>query len=183
MSAGRPIPVALIAAALVLAASVAGCGIAAPSAPVPSDAAPSASVGAPSGAVELTRGLIEAALRPAGLALVVPRDPFRPPESVALVEVPRAVFRVVLADPTAGLIVVYEFPDAAGASSAGRAQAAWLASGPGAIQFPPGTTHVIRVVGTTLVTFSYPPADAADPGESQVAAALGSVGQGVPVGP
>lgn len=174
---------ARLLAGIALAALVAGCGIGAPSAVPPSEAQPSGSPIAASGAIELTRGLVEAALRPSGLALIVPSVPFRPPESPALTDAPRAVYQVVLADPTAGFLVVYEFPDATSAEAAGHDQATWLASGPGAIQSSPGATHVIRVVGSTLVTFSYPPGGSQDPQEPLVAAALRTVGRGIEVSP
>ena len=170
-------------AALALAGLVAACGIAAPNeaASPAADAAPTQSLSA---AIELTRAAVEAALRSVDLALVEPRLAFRPPESPALIDVPRGVFQVVLADdPAGGFVVIYELPSPDAANVAGLAQAAWLSSGPGAVQAPLGTRHVIRQVGATLVTFSYPPSDAADARAPEVAAALEAVGHGIPVGP
>ncbi|MFZ5853542.1 MAG: hypothetical protein ACOYXS_03425 [Chloroflexota bacterium] len=172
---------AIAALGLGLAVALAGCGIAAPSQlpAVSPSPLPQASL---SGSIELTRGLVEAALKASGFGLIRPPVPFRPPESPALIEIPRAVFQVVLGqDPNGGFLVIYEFPDAPSAHAAGLAQARWLASGPGAIQFALDEQHVVRQVGTTLVTFSWSPASAPDPRTGEIAAVLQTVGQGIPV--
>lgn len=170
----------LVLAVACLAVVLGGCGIAAPS-EAPSSA-PDGPVPTLSGAVELTRGSLEAALRAANIGLIQPRVPFQPPESPALADAPRGVLQAVLPDdPTGGYLVVYEFPDPAAAWAAGLAQAKWLASGPGAVQFPTDVHHVLRVVGNTLVTFSWSPASAPDPHTSGVETALGTVGQGIAV--
>jgi hypothetical protein len=172
---------AVAAGVLVAGALLAGCGVAAPSEAVPL-ASPSASRQPASASIELTRSAVEAALKSRELGLIVPQEPFRPPESTALIDAPRAVYQVVLPDdPTGGYLVIYDFPNPDAAHAAGVAQAAWLASGPGTVNFPPGTTHVIRQVGTTLVTFSYPPQEAPDSRAAAAAEALDAVGQGIPV--
>lgn len=174
----RRLAVVLVLAGVV-PALLAGCGIGAPNVAVATDTPqPLASL---SGAIELTRGTIESALKDRGVGLIRPNAPYLPPQDASLVDVPRGVFQAVLAeDPAAGYIVVYELPDPAAAFAAAQVQAAWIASGPGAVQFTPGTAHVIRVVGNTVVTFSRSP-EARDPHEADVVAALESVGRGVPV--
>ncbi len=172
---------ATAALGLGLAVALAGCGIAAPSAlPVLSPSpVPRASL---SGSIELTRGLVESALKASDFGLIRPQVPFRPPEGPALIDIPRAVFQVVLGqDPNGRFLVIYEFPDSPTAYAAGLAQARWLASGPGAIQFPLDAQHVVRQVGTTLVTFSWSPSNSTDPRTGEIALALGTVGQGIPV--
>ncbi len=172
---------AIAALGLGLAVALAGCGIAAPSElpPASPSAVPQASL---SGSIELTRGLVEAALKASDFGLIRPQVPYRPPESPALIDIPRAVFQVVLGqDPNGGFLVIYEFPDSPTAWAAGLAQARWLASGPGAIQFPLDERHVLRQLGTTLVTFSWSPSNAPDPRTGEIATALEAVGQGIPV--
>lgn len=165
----------LVACATLLAA----CGIAAPNVPVATDTPEP--LGTLSGSIEVTRGAIEAALKDRGVGLIRPNAPYTPPQDASLVDVPRGVFQAVLGqDPAAGYIVVYELPDPALAFTAAQTQATWIASGPGAVQFTPGTTHVIRVVGNTVVTFSRSP-EARDPHEADVVAALETLGKGVPV--
>ncbi len=167
-----------VAAGGSLVLGLAGCGIGAPGgvAATPS-ALPQASV---SGSIELAHRTIETALRSRELGLIVPTVPFRPAESSALTDVARAVYQVVLADdPGGGFVVIYEFPDPGAAYAAGVIQAAWLASGPGAIQYPAGTTHVLRQLGNTLLSFSYVASASPESRAAEVATVLESVGQGI----
>jgi hypothetical protein len=169
-----------IAFATLAAIGLAGCGIGAPEegAPTPTPVA-SQDV---SGTIELSRGVVETALRRLELGLIVPTIPFRPAESTALIDVPRGVYQAVLAgDPDGGFIAIYEFPDPAAAYDAGRAQAAWLGSGPGAIQNRAGTSHVLRQVGNTLVVYGYRPDGPSGSRAVDVATALESIGQGIAI--
>lgn len=167
-------------ATVVLAVSLAGCGIAAPNEAAPTPTAlPAASL---SGSIELARGLVEAALRTANFGLVRPRVPFRPAESPSLAGAPRGVFQVVLGDdPDGGYLVIYELPDPSAAYAAGLEQAAYVASGPGAVQFLPDTRHVLRYVGNVLIFFSWSPENSPDPRTREIAIALESVGQEIPI--
>jgi hypothetical protein len=168
-----------IAFATLAAIGLAGCGIGAPEegAPTPTPVA-SQDV---SGAIELARGVVETALRRLELGRSCRRPcsgrPSRPPDRR-----PRGVYQAVLAgDPAGGFIAIYEFPDPAAAYDAGRAQAAWLGSGPGAIQNPAGTSHVLRQVGNTLVVYGYRPDGPSGPRAVDVATALESIGQGIAI--
>jgi hypothetical protein len=49
------------------------------------------------------------------------------------------------------------------------------------VQFPPGTQHVLRALGPTLVLFSWLPAASSDPTAQRVAATLGAIGVGFTV--
>ena len=82
------------------------------------------------------------------------------------------------ADPTGGFIVVYEFDDTAQAAAAAAEQQAYLATGPGAVQSPLGTRHVIRQVGTTVVYYSWLPGSSKDPGAEAIQVALETLGTG-----
>jgi hypothetical protein len=172
--------VACTAVLLLAALAVAGCGIAAPHGSVALPPRPTSSP-APtvSSAVGQTRLQIAGALATAGFGLTVPTVPFRPPESPRLAAAPRAVFQVPLPDdPGHGYIVVYEFPDAATATLAGREMAAYLGTGPGRIQFPPDVGHVLRQLGTTLVFYAWSPANSPGPDTATIGRALTSIGQG-----
>jgi len=130
-------------------------------------------------AVIQTRGQLAQALGAQSLILADTQAPYRPPESAMLASAPRAVYQVTLpADPTGGYIVVYEFSDTAQAAQAAAEQQAYLASGPGRIQSPPGTVTVIRQVGTTVVVYSWLPGAAQDPGAAEIQSALDSLGVG-----
>jgi hypothetical protein len=165
---------------LLAVVSLTGCGVAAPQGSV---APPPRTTPTPeptvTNAVAQTRLQIAGALAAAGFQVSVPTVPFRPPESPRLAAAPRAVFQVVLPnDPTHGYIVVYEFPDAATANIAGGEMASYLGGGPGKVQFTPDTMHVLRQLGTTLIFYSWSPANSPGPDTATVGQALTSVGQG-----
>jgi hypothetical protein len=171
---------AAAAGTLLLAIAVAGC---AGTGDLPTF--PSTSIGpdrtvSPAAATtgaELTRVLGERRL-----IVTEPEQPYRPAEALALSTAPRAVYQVTLPDdPDGGWIVVYELADGAAATAAAQEQATWLASGPGRVQTPIGTLHVLRVVGSTVVMYSWHPDDAPDPGAAEIQAALETVGVGVDV--
>jgi hypothetical protein len=167
--------------AVALALVLAGCGIAASTGvPVPT-ASPSP---APvlSAAVSVTAVQIDAALRAVGLSSSVSPVPFRPGESPTLTSAPRLVLKVTLPDDEAGaFIVIYDFRDAQAAFVAGSEMAAYLASGPGRIQFPNDAQAVIRQLGSTLVFFSWSPATARDPRTASIATALDTLGVDIPI--
>lgn len=133
-------------------------------------------------AVIQTRGQVAQALGEKNLILADTQTPYRPPEAAMLASAPRAVYQVTLpADPTGGYIAVYEFTDTAQAAMAAAEEQAYLASGPGRIQSPPGMVSVIRQVGTTVVLYSWLPGAAQDPGAADIQAALETLGVGFPV--
>jgi len=178
--AARLTPLAHAIAILLAALLVAGCGIAAPDGQLATQApTPAASVPV---AIDQARLQVEAALRAAGHFLGRPSFPYRPPESASLAAAPRVVYQVLMAqDPAHGLIVVYEFPDVSRAAGAGREMAAYLASGPGRIQFPFGTEFVLRQLGTTLVFYPWSRGSAAEREIESIAIALEAIGQGIAV--
>ncbi len=173
--------IARIVVALVLGALVAGCaGNLKPLPPTPS---PSPTPTAGPAALQ-TRTQLEAALRLAGFGLIQPSNPYRPAEPPSLADTPRVVYQAVIADdPTHGYVVVYELPDLATAAAAGRDLASYLASGPTRVQFPPDTRFVLRQVGTTLVLYDWSPANSTGSGTATVGQVIGTVGQGIAVGP
>jgi hypothetical protein len=168
------------AATLGIAVLVAGCrgaGSTGAARSSPTEAVPSYSL-----AIADTRGQVARALARDSLQLQDARQPFRPPESPALAMAPRGIFQVVLPDdPSHGFIVIYEFRDDASAAAAGREQAAYLGSGPGRVQFPPDTQHLIRQAGTTLVTYSSSAANSSDARAPAILVDLATVGTGIDV--
>ena len=170
----------LIAGMLAAVLAVAGCGIAARGGPVQSPIAtpiPSVPV-----AIDQTRVQLEGALRAAGYFLERADDPFRPPESALLAVTPRVVYQVLLPDdPGRGQIVIYEFPDPERAAAAGREMAAYLASGPGRVQFSPDARHVLRQLGTTLIFYTWSRESAARDAVEEIATVLDTVGQGIAI--
>lgn len=165
---------ALVAVALVLVA----CLPAATRPPAP-DPTPRPTI---SPAVAATQVQLEGALRARGLALRATETTVRPGEPTSFATVPRTAFQAILPDdPNGGLIVVYELPDAAAAATAAADLAAHVTSGPGRVQYPPDTQHVLRQVGSTVVSFPWSPASSPDERTADVAAAVATVGTEVPL--
>ena len=67
--------------------------------------------------------------------------------------------------------------------AAAEAQREYLASGPGRVQSPPGTDHVIQRFGSALILYDWLPADAQDPNAPRVAQALRTIGTSYVVAP
>ena len=120
---------------------------------------------------------LDGALRARGLVLQSTRTEIRPAEPPSFADVARWPFQALLPDdPGGGYFVVYAFADADLAAAGGRDLAAYVASGPGRIQFPPDVRFVLRQVGSTLVFYPWSPASSPDPKTPDLAAALASVG-------
>jgi len=133
---------------------------------------------APTGqAAERTWNEVAAALQAQRFQVVEPQNPFRPGETAELLQVPRRLLQTVLPDsPEDGYVVIYELPSNNDAERAGRDLATYVASGPGAVQYPRDTQFTIRRVGQTLVFFSYSPEANPDPALPQMAAVLETLG-------
>lgn len=165
---------ALVVVALVLAA----CRPAATRPPAP-DPTPRPTI---SPAVAATQAQLTGALRARGLTLRATETTVRPGEPPSLSAVPRTAFQAILPDdPNGGLIVVYELLDSAAAATAAADLAAHVTSGPGRVQYPPDTRHVLRQVGSTVVFFPWSPASSPDERTGDVAAAVATVGTEVPI--
>jgi len=169
----------LVAASLAAGGLLAACGV------TPADrtaepfptAQPTVSI-----AVQTTLAQLDGALRANGLVLESTLTAIRPAEPPSFAGVARWPFHAVLpVDPAGGYFVIYEFPDPALAADGGRDLAAYIASGPGRVQFPPDVRFVLRQVGSTLVFYPWSPASSPDPKTPNVAAALASVGSEVPI--
>lgn len=172
--------VVAVAAPLLLSACAPAGDAAPPSAAVvPATGAPTRSVGP---AVAQTRAELVRVLGTKNLVLQDSQAQFRPPEDARFTRTPRALYQVILPQaPGEGFIVVYEFPDPPTASEAATAQAAYLATGPAKVQSPFGSRHIIRLVGSTVVVYSWVPEGAEDPLQPDIQVALETLGTGVPV--
>lgn len=146
---------------------------------IPASIGPSRTV---SPAVALTRGDLERALGEHGLALQDVQTPFRPPEGTQLSVAPRAVYQVVLPqDPDGGFLVVYELADPDHAHQAAEEQATYLGTGYGRVQSSLDAVDVIRVVGSTVILYTWVPGSSPDPKTAEIQAALETLGLGVDV--
>lgn len=179
LAAGRSAAIAF-AALLVTILLVAACSVAPSRGPTfpPEGVTPPP----PGDATTAAVGQVIAALAGRGLDAGVTSRAYRPPEAARLAASPRTVVQVTLPeDPRHGLVVVYALGSAEAARLAAEEQAAYVASGPGGIQFPPGTRIVLRVVGSAVAFFAWTPESAPDPRTPDIAAALEAVGVGVPI--
>jgi hypothetical protein len=152
----------------------------------PSQGPAASPIGSPAigAAAEATRQAIFGALGRQNLIVAPTASPFRPPESRPLAAAPRNVYQVTL--PTAldeGFIVVYELPTEGDAIAAAGAQRDYLASGPGRVQAPPGTDHVIQQLGSTVIVYDWVPGGSQDEAAPRVAEALRTIGTTFAVAP
>jgi hypothetical protein len=177
----RTHPSAVAATLALVVGLVAGCGASDSGAVTypPSTIGPERTV---TPAVGQTRSALVAALGAEHLVLQDVATPYREAEAPLLANAARAVYQVILPDdPDKGYIIVYEFLDPGRAAEAAAEQQRYLETGPGKVQTPLGTVHVIRGVGTTVVTYSWLPEAANDPDAPGIQRALETLGVGYPV--
>ncbi len=130
--------------------------------------------------VAQTRAELVRVLGTRNLVLQDSQAAFRPPEDARFTTTPRALYQVILPDaPTEGFIVVYQFADPVEASEAASAQARYLATGPAKVQSAFGARHILRLVGSTVVMYTWVPNGAADPRQPDIQVALETLGTGV----
>jgi len=182
----RPISIraaVVLALAAALAMAVGACGSTTASSPpagTPVASVPPLAIG-PASAV--TRGALFDALGEAQVLVADSPVPYRPAEAAALAAAPRSVYQVTLqADPDPSFIVVYELEDEAAATAAAKEMHAYLTSGPGKVNTPLGTQHVLQQLGPTVLYYQWLPAAAVDPSAPRVAEALRTVGTTFEVG-
>lgn len=170
---------------LLTTALVAGCGLDVAQTPPPGGPLPTP-LGSLPPAIAGTRAALDVGLRArTGVGLDDALEGYRPAEPPALVYAPRAVAKVRLPnDPRRLYVVFYAFPDAPSAADAGRQAAAFYASGPALVQFPPDAHFALSQVGEVLVFSAWSPAVTADPAAAGAAFdVIRSFGQPIPIGP
>ena len=133
-------------------------------------------------AVDATRAAIADALGQRNLILNDTQTPFRPAAGPRLASAPRAIYQAYLPeDPDKGLIAVYELPDPDQAVAAAVEQQQYLGTGPGRVQWPSGTVHVVRGFGSTVITYDWLPGSMNDPSAPKIQEALETIGIAYPV--
>jgi hypothetical protein len=164
--------------ALGLAAVVAGCSVTAgPTFP------PIGSSPAPAGEVTSgARAQVAAALAVEGLQVDDAKTAYRPPEGPLFASAPRTVIQVALPDdPTHGYIILYAFGTPQQARVAAEDQATYIAGGPGKVQFTPGTSFSLRVLGNIAIFYTWTPDNAPDARTPSLALALSQVGDEIAI--
>ena len=170
----------ILATAAVLVASLGGCAAGVPARatfpPVGSTTAPAGDANAPA------RAAIVSALAVERLQVADASVAFRPPEGARFAAAPRSVIQVTLpTDPGGGYIVLYALRSPAAALEAANDQAAYIATGPGRVQFMLDTRFTLRVLGSTAIFFSWSPENSPDPLTASIDIALSQVGTEVPI--
>lgn len=163
---------------LALVFAIAGCGTArqGPTYP-PAGATPLAATTETAAALPA----VTRALGSSGLEVASAAQPYRPPEGPWLAAAPRTVLELDAPGQGAvGFIVVYGFGSAADAAAAAADQAAYVARPTGRVYFPIDARFVIRVLGNTVVFFTWSPGSG-DARLGSVQTALEGLGTGVPV--
>jgi len=171
-----PLALAVLAAAVLVAAC--GADGDTPSLPADGPAVPTPAVSSGSGpAAVRAREALDSALGRAGLAVTPSAIPYRPAEGGALATATRTVYQVTLPTETEPrFVVAYTFATDAAADTAARDQAAYLESGPGRVQSPLGTEHVLRRLGAAVIYYQWLPASTTDPAAIDLAGALRTLG-------
>ena len=122
------------------------------------------------------------ALADVGLQAAVTARPFRPSEGPLLAAAPRSVIQVALPDdPEHGFVVVYALADPTIAIAAATDTAAYVATSTGRIQFVAGSRFTLRVVGATVIFFSWSPDNAPDARTHLIEDALSTLGDSVAI--
>lgn len=164
---------------------VAACGSGAPSPPTVRPSGGLAIVPAEAGlspaeasAVVALRG----ALAPLGLQLSAVAQAVQPAEPVGFAAVPRVVYRIELADPDQGYVLLYDFPTAAAAAEGAVQLGTFLASGPGQASYPVDARFSVAQFGSAVVFTWWSAQRASDTARAEAAfGAVAGVGQPVPV--
>jgi hypothetical protein len=169
-----------IAHVLVAIAVLAGCSA---SATLPPTYPPVGASPPPVGAVTAAaREAVANALSVEGLEVVDAATAYRPGEGPLFAAAPRSVIQVTLPDdPAHGYIVLYAFASPQAALAAATDQAAYIASGPGRVQFGTDARFTLRVLGSTAVFFWWSPANSPDSRTPTIDLALAQVGTAVPI--
>lgn len=141
----------------------------------PLAATPAASL---SSAIAAAEARLAASLAAEGFRLEAATSPYRPGEPEALQGIPRAVYRVSLADPDGGWVVIYDPAAGPDVQVLGREFATYLGSGLGQTNYPRGARFALSEVGGALVFSWWSPERAADAEQAQAAfEAVRSVGR------
>ncbi|HLX33896.1 MAG TPA: hypothetical protein VKR30_01490 [Candidatus Limnocylindrales bacterium] len=168
-----PLLVAIVGAMIVSAGCVAQGGATFP----PAGTTPAPAGGATAGA----QAQVQSVLAVEGIQLQDAKSPYRPPEGAIFASTARTVVQAVLPqDPDHGYIVLYAFGTPQEALAGAQDEASYIASGPGKVQFVPGTQFTLRVLGNIAIFFPWSP-DSPDPSMASVSLALSQVGDEVPI--
>ena len=132
--------------------------------------------------VERAITAVEAALAGAGERLVRPTAAYRPSEPQSLIQLPRTIRRVELADPDDGYVVVYQAPSPGAAIELAEDLAEYLGSGFGQTNYVADTQFAVSTIEDTIVFTTWSQRRSDDPQRAQAAFdAIAAVGTPVEI--
>ncbi len=169
---------------LILGVACAGCG-----------AAPASSAPPPGGSVAIvpaepglsaseatTVTLLRRSLASGGFQLSPVSQPVQPAVPTSFATTPMVVYRIELADPDQGYVLIYDFPAPAAAAAGATALARFVGSGFGQTTYPEDAEFSVASLGADVIFTWWSPGRASDPAVTQAAMGLvASVGTAVPV--
>ena len=132
--------------------------------------------------VERAITAVAAALSGAGERLVMPTAAYRPSEPQSMIQLPRTIRRVELADPDDGYVVVYQAPSAGAAIELAQDLADYVGSGFGQTNYVADTQFAVSTIEDTIVFTTWSQRRSDDPERSRAAFdAIASVGSPVEI--
>ena len=132
--------------------------------------------------VERTIAAVDAALTGVGERLTTPTGAYRPSEPQSLLQLPRVVRRVELADPDDGFVVIYEASSYGAAIELADDLAEYLESGFGQTNYVADTQFALSTLEDTIVFTTWSQRRSDDPERAEAAFdAIASVGTPVEI--
>ena len=132
--------------------------------------------------VERTIAAVDAVLAGVGERLTTPTGAYRPSEPQSLLQLPRVVRRVELADPDDGFVVIYEAPSYGAAIELADDLAEYLESGFGQTNYVADTQFALSTLEDTIVFTTWSQRRSDDPERAEAAFdAIASVGTPVEI--
>lgn len=117
-----------------------------------------------------------------GERLVMPTAAYRPSEPQSLLELPRTIRRVELADPDDGYVVVYQAPSPGAAVELAEDLAEYLESGFGQTNYVADTQFAVSTIEDTIVFTTWSQRRSDDPERAEAAFdAIAAVGTPVEI--
>jgi hypothetical protein len=114
-------------------------------------------------------GAVESALAGIGERLEVPVGSYRPSEPQSLLQTPRVVRRVMLADPDDGFVVIYEAEGRGAALDRAADLADYLESGFGQTNYAADTQFAVSTLEDTVIFTTWSRRRSGDPDRAEAA--------------
>jgi hypothetical protein len=126
--------------------------------------------------------LLRQSLAAGGFQLSPVNEPVQPAVPLAFETVPVVVYRIELADPDQGFVLIYDFPAPPAAAAGATSLAHFVGSGFGQTTYPLDALFSVASLGADVIFTWWSPGRASDPAVTGAAIArVAAVGTAVPV--